>query len=129
MAKTFDKKQWYLDNKERLQQQVINRFEHKLFNSAKASAKKKQIPFNLDVSDIIIPKNCPYLGTPLTKTQGKGKVLTNASLDRIVPELGYVKGNVQVISFLANRMKSNASIQELLTFANKVIEIHGNGID
>jgi hypothetical protein len=36
-----------------------------------------------------------------------------ASLDRIVPELGYVKGNIAVISNRANSLKSNATLEEL----------------
>lgn len=35
------------------------------------------------------------------------------SLDRVVPSLGYVKGNVRVISFRANRIKSDATADEL----------------
>jgi hypothetical protein len=35
------------------------------------------------------------------------------SLDRIIPELGYVKGNIMVISHKANTIKSNANIEEL----------------
>jgi hypothetical protein len=35
------------------------------------------------------------------------------SLDRIDSDKGYVKGNVQVISYRANMLKSNASIEEL----------------
>lgn len=35
------------------------------------------------------------------------------SLDKIIPKLGYVKGNVWVVSNKANRIKSNATIEEL----------------
>ena len=35
------------------------------------------------------------------------------SLDRFVPNLGYVKGNIRVISFRANRLKSDATIDEM----------------
>jgi len=35
------------------------------------------------------------------------------SLDRVVPNLGYVKGNVHVISWRANSLKKNATIEEL----------------
>lgn len=43
------------------------------------------------------------------------KVLHDGSptLDRIVPEKGYVKGNVAVISHKANRIKNNGSLEEL----------------
>jgi hypothetical protein len=49
-------------------------------------------------------------------------------LDKIIPELGYVKGNVRIISTLANTMKSNAIKDQLLTFA-KNIESYMNGED
>ena len=47
----------------------------------------------------------------------KGAVPSSPSLDRIIPELGYVPGNVQVISHQANTMKSNATLKELKAFA------------
>lgn len=40
------------------------------------------------------------------------------TLDRIIPELGYVKNNIIVISFRANRIKCNATIDELKKITN-----------
>lgn len=48
-----------------------------------------------------------------------------ASLDKIIPEKGYVKGNVQIISNLANRMKSSATQEQILTFSKNAALIHG----
>ena len=42
------------------------------------------------------------------------------SLDRIIPEKGYVKGNVKIISNLANMMKSYANNEELQMFATNI---------
>jgi hypothetical protein len=39
------------------------------------------------------------------------------SLDRRVPELGYVKGNVEVISMKANAIKSYAAPEEIMLVA------------
>ena len=42
------------------------------------------------------------------------------TLDRIVPELGYIKGNVWVICQLANRIKTNATADQILAVANSL---------
>lgn len=47
------------------------------------------------------------------------------SLDRIIPELGYVPGNVQVISQLANAMKWDSTREERIAFANWVLASEG----
>lgn len=79
---------------------------------AKARASSKGFEFNLDKVDIIVPNVCPILGIPLVV--GEGEVCDGSpTLDRINSKLGYVKGNVQVISFRANTLKSNASLEEL----------------
>tara|TARA_R110002126_G_scaffold4425_2_gene23389 strand:+ start:627 stop:1187 length:561 start_codon:yes stop_codon:yes gene_type:complete len=66
---------------------------------------------------------CPYLRTPLTFVQGE-KANTLASVDRIDSKLGYTQDNIQIISYLANLMKSHASEEELVSFANGVLAIH-----
>ena len=94
-----------------------------LYSSAKQRAKKKGIPFDITREDIIIPEYCPILKVKLeVKTGSKGGHAFSPSIDKIVPELGYVKGNIWVISLLANNMKSNASKEELVKFADLVKE-------
>lgn len=91
--------------------------------SAKKRAKIKNVPFNLTEEDIIIPEFCPYLGIKITEHSDRyDKRGSVASLDRIIPELGYVKGNVEVISHQANTMKSNATKEQLLLFAKIIME-------
>ena len=86
---------------------------------AKGRAKKLGLEFNLTIEDIIIPEFCPVLGIKLKQSFGN---LSDASpsLDRIVPELGYVKGNVKVISNRANTIKNNATLSELEKIAEYV---------
>lgn len=83
-----------------------------LVRAAKQRAKTKGIPFDLSYSDIELPEVCPLLGISLTANEGRLKD-DSYSLDRIYPSLGYVKGNVWVISNKANMIKSNASLDEL----------------
>ena len=78
----------------------------------KARAKRKGLPFDLTLDDLIIPEFCPILGIRLVKRRGKFAD-ESPSVDRIVPALGYVKGNVTVISYRANRIKCHASLAEL----------------
>jgi len=92
-----------------------------MLRAAKNRANKENIPFNLDVSDITIPDRCPILNIKLVQNSGKpGGKGDSPSLDKIDPTLGYVKGNVQVISHLANMMKSSATKEQLKLFADWV---------
>ncbi len=83
-----------------------------LFEFAKRRAVEKNIPFNLEQDDIIVPDVCPVLGIKMQFGR-KNEWEASPTLDRIIPELGYVKGNVKVISWKANRIKTNASAKEL----------------
>jgi hypothetical protein len=92
-----------------------------LFSQARYRARRKGIEFNLEVTDIIIPKLCPVLKIPLVRNSSQGGPRASSpSLDRINNDLGYVKGNVQVISHKANTMKHCATDSELVLFANWV---------
>lgn len=88
--------------------------ENRMYVRVKSRAKLSGILFNLDVEDIVIPDYCPVLGMELKTASGHNQHKPNSpSLDKIIPELGYVKGNVRVISMRANHLKSNASVEEL----------------
>jgi hypothetical protein len=52
------------------------------------------------------------LGIPLQIGTGD-KTDNSPSLDRIVPSKGYVIGNIEVMSDKANRIKTNASLEEI----------------
>lgn len=120
--KFYDKNQDYFLEKN--YRRFLNNTEGYLHSIAKNRAKRKGLDFDIEVSDIIIPERCPYLDIPLTRTWYEGKVGSNPSLDRIDNTKGYVKGNVQVISNRANRMKVDASLEELIIFAKGVLNSH-----
>lgn len=90
--------------------------EQKMLHAAKSRAKKKGVPFALTVEDIVIPKFCPVLGIELKSAQGgAGHMAGDSSptLDRIIPVFGYVPGNVAVISWRANKLKADGTLDEL----------------
>ena len=89
--------------------------------SAKHRAMIKDLAFDLVLEDIIIPETCPVLGIPL-ELYHDTQMRSSPSLDRINPRLGYTKGNIQVISWLANTMKQDADKEQLLEFAKWVFE-------
>ena len=87
--------------------------EYKIWNSAKKRARQKKVPFSISLEDVVIPDVCPLLGVPFKYGVGKGHATPqSASLDKIIPALGYVKGNVWVVSKKANMMKSNSTLDE-----------------
>lgn len=83
----------------------------RLVGSAKVRAKKIGVPFDLRPEDLEIPEFCPILGIKMERGTLDNRE-SSPSLDRMKPELGYVKGNVNVISFLANRIKNTGTADE-----------------
>lgn len=98
-----------------------------LLKGAKQRARRKDIPLDITVEDIVIPQYCPILNIELKVSEDHPSA-NSPSLDRIVPELGYVKGNIQVISNKANRIKSDASPEELKLFSNWVLNVLLKGL-
>lgn len=96
-----------------------------MFAAAKKAAKLKKVPFNLVIADIVIPKTCPVLGVELVRGVGV-RENNSPSLDRIIPALGYVRGNVMVISWRANRIKADASVRELDMIASFYRKLEAN---
>lgn len=94
--------------------------EYVLYCSAKARAKRDNVPFTLELSDIVIPEYCPVFSNVKLETK-KGKLgpqYNSPSLDRLIPSKGYTKENVRVISYYANTIKQNASWDEIQRVAS-----------
>lgn len=84
----------------------------RVLSAAKARALRDGVPFDLKPEDILpFPTVCPILGTDLVVAGASRDAAP--SLDRVIPAFGYVKGNVIVISQRANRIKSDATPDEL----------------
>ncbi len=85
--------------------------EYKLWKAASSRSKKKEVPFTILPEEVVIPEFCPILGIKLEQGVGKSHD-ASPSLDRVRPELGYVTGNVAVISHLANTIKSFGTAEQ-----------------
>ena len=90
---------------------------------ARARSKRKGVECTITEEDIHIPEVCPHLGVKMeTQTKlGEDRAFT-MTLDRIDNSKGYVPGNVEVISWLANTMKNNATPEQLVNFAKAILE-------
>jgi hypothetical protein len=85
-----------------------------LYNSLKGSAKKRGIHFSLtltELNDLTFPITCPILGIPIRFNRGQRD--DSISIDRIDSERGYEIDNIVVISWRANRLKSDASLSDM----------------
>lgn len=112
-------------SRERYHNSKLKNWPSILYRSAKQRAKKLDLPFTITIDDVIIPEICPVFETPLIFSSGKLS-RNSASIDRIDPKMGYVPGNVQVLSYMANTMKSNATKTELQKFAKWITEVYGS---
>ena len=83
-----------------------------LLNQVRYRARKAGYECDLTVDDLEVPEVCPVFGIPLHYTAG-GRTKNSYSLDRVDNSKGYVKGNVRVISFWANQMKGDMSIDQV----------------
>jgi hypothetical protein len=85
-----------------------------MLHSAKSRAKRDHLPFDITVADIeaVWPKDnhCPIF-PEIVLTQGlglgEGPKPESPTLDKFIPSKGYVKGNIAVVSFRANRIRQS----------------------
>ena len=97
----------------------------KLHRNKKSACKAKGVPYDLDVDYLnsIWTGICPVFNTEIIKYSPYAKSSQyTAHLDRINPTLGYTKGNVAFISSRANRLKNNASLEELKLILDYMIK-------
>ena len=96
-----------------------------ILRTLKHRAKKKGQDFTLTKKDIVIPEFCPVFGFKLEHNWGKhGGKFNSPSVDRIDNTKGYTPDNIQIISRLANAMKSEASPEQLLMFADWIYKCY-----
>jgi len=86
---------------------------YRIWCNIKKRAKKNGMIFNLSVYDIPeIPDVCPILGIKIKANEFSSPLDSSPSLDRINFALGYIAGNIRIISNRANRLRQNGTIEE-----------------
>ena len=84
----------------------------------RSNARRHGVEFTLQDSDIELPELCPVLGLKINYEPGRGRSDNSPSFDRIDPSKGYIPGNVIVVCDLANRIKSNATPEQIQRVAS-----------
>lgn len=90
-----------------------------LVSAARHRAKRKGVPFSITAEHVTIPETCPYFGIKLVVNRGRMKD-NSPTIDRINSSRGYEPGNIEVISWRANRMKGDATAEEHRKIADRM---------
>lgn len=119
-------KKYRAENDESIKKSRRKKYENNpkryMLNSARYRARLNDLAFDLKESDITIPKQCPICSVELIIGNRVNKE-KSPSLDKIIPDRGYVPNNTVVICYRCNRIKYNASPQELINMGNFYIQL------
>jgi hypothetical protein len=96
-----------------------------LINNSILRAKRKNIPYDEDKDELIqelinnFNGRCECCNRILNNTMREDKKRDNyLSIDRLIPEKGYVKGNISIICYHCNQIKTNATWNEIIQVGN-----------
>ena len=89
----------------------LYRVQRDKFRSKKYNAERTGYTWNIVFGDIVWPTHCPILGLELNYF-AEFRQENSVSFDRINSELGYEKGNIQIVSWRANRIKNDGTAEE-----------------
>ncbi len=81
------------------------------FRAKKANAIHTGYTWDIEFGDLVWPTHCPILGIELDYFAETAQE-NSPSFDRIDSNKGYVKGNVIIVSWRANRIKNNGTAEE-----------------
>jgi hypothetical protein len=119
----------YQDNSEILKAKqrlyTRNNPEKVLLTQSRIRAKRRGLDHTISIEDIRIPSICPVFGIQLN--QG-GNTDSSPSLDRIDSSKGYTPDNVWVISTRANRIKNDATPDELIQLVRALTAKAADGL-
>lgn len=122
---------YYQANREEVRRKVTEKYHAAreaspvmfLRRSAKYRARKKELPFDLTVEHLesIWTGRCAITDLPMRVSKGNGPGIFSPSIDRIVPELGYVAGNVRFVIHAVNSMKNNGTDEDVVMIARAIV--------
>lgn len=136
-------KQRYEENKSRIKEYRKLYWENKsltiegrckkLLNGAASRSKSKSLPFDIDLPFLISlweqqKGKCLISGIPFDLSKSETKFNKYApSLDKIIPEKGYVKGNVRLVCWHVNVAIAEYGLDDFIFLCNSVSQhIKGN---
>lgn len=128
LAEKYNTTQGYISNLLRGRRESVDRSipEVRIKESlrrAKYRARDKDVPFDISIDDLLpLPTHCPIFNIELDYQAIANVQLNCASIDRVIPELGYVKGNVRIMSWKANKLKSFGTADEHRAIAKFMTE-------
>ncbi|HEY5267631.1 MAG TPA: hypothetical protein VII94_00675 [Candidatus Saccharimonadales bacterium] len=96
----------------------INRFLNDHYNRTKLRAQKKSIPFDLTKEQYMEQYNkqkglCFFTDEKMVCELGSGKHKNSLSIDKIIPDKGYVLGNFVFASNKINTCKNDLTLEEI----------------
>lgn len=112
--------------KYRHEQEPLRRLLVERLAGAKDRSKRHSLTVDITLDDLFglwesQQGNCAISDIPMTYAMFAGRVPTNISLDRANPDLGYIKGNVQLVCMAVNQMKSDLDMSTLILFCEKIV--------
>lgn len=135
MRKKLLDKEWKKNYTERIKGDRVEWIKTRLHN-IKTKCKRESIPFDIKLEDVlaVYPEDsmCPILRIPLIcgskRVRGTGDWKNNPSIDRGIASIGYVRGNIRVISLWANSMKSDCCDPEIFRRLAEYMESFEGGL-
>lgn len=93
---------------------------YRLYRGARQRARDQNIPFKITRDDIIVPDNCPICNIKMAHAPTGGGNSASYTLDKVIPQLGYIKGNISVICKLCNSTKGSGDAELHRKIANYI---------
>lgn len=95
------------------------------FRAKAANANRLGKIWDIKFGDLDWPTHCPILGLELNYFHSYRQE-NSPSFDCITPDKGYIKGNVAIISYRANRIKNDGSAEEHKRIAEWLNSVSSN---